>query len=279
MTPFSRASASSGSAALDVPHLGDVRMLVERVVVDGELRVERLHLAVGRDDQRIDLAEHRVAADEGVVELADDGGDLLLLALVLDARAVDQAAGLPGLEPFERVDVQPDERVGILLGDLLDVHSTLRGEHQKRLLHAPVERDREVVLLLDVGCALDPERPHDVPADVETEDLFRLLLRVRRVVCELDPARLAAAARQHLGLHHDRAADLLGRRTGLLGRRRSATVRDRDAEALEELLALILVEVQSDRDLSCVDWSDARATVSRQPCSCSRAAASPSSSR
>ena len=85
-------------------------------------------------------------------------------------------------------------------------------------------------------------------ADVETEDLLRLRLRVCRVVCELDPARLAAAARQHLGLHDDLAADLLGCRARLLGRRRQPSLRDRDAEALEELLALILVEVQSDAD-------------------------------
>ena len=47
-----------------VAHLRDVGVPVERVVVDGELRVERLHLAVGRHDQRVDLAEHRVGRDE-----------------------------------------------------------------------------------------------------------------------------------------------------------------------------------------------------------------------
>ena len=144
--------------------------------------------------------------------------------------------------------MQPDQRIGILLGDLLDLDPTLRGEHQERLLDTPVERDREVVLLLDLRCALDPEGPHDVPANVETEDLFGLLLRVRRVVRELDAARFPPAARQHLRLHDDRAADLLGGRAGLRRRRRGASVRDRDAETLEELLALILVEVQSDAD-------------------------------
>ena len=45
---------------LDVAHLGDVGVAEERVVVDRELGVERADLAFGRDDQRIDLAEHRV---------------------------------------------------------------------------------------------------------------------------------------------------------------------------------------------------------------------------
>ena len=35
-----------GRVGLEVAHLRDVRMLVERVVVDRELRVERLHLAL-----------------------------------------------------------------------------------------------------------------------------------------------------------------------------------------------------------------------------------------
>ena len=61
-----------GRVRLEVAHLRDVRMLVERVVVDRELRVERFDLALGRDDQRVDLAEHRVGADERVVEPPDD---------------------------------------------------------------------------------------------------------------------------------------------------------------------------------------------------------------
>ena len=119
-------------------------------------------------------------ADEGLVELPDDRGDLLLLARVVDAGAVDEPPRLPRLEALERVDVQPDERVGRLLRDLLDVDPALRREHEERLLRAAVERDREVVLLRDVGGALDPERADDVAADVEPEDLPRLLLGVRR---------------------------------------------------------------------------------------------------
>ena len=212
MTPFSRANASSGSAALVLAELRDVGMAVERAVVDRELRVERLHHAVRRDDQRVDLGEHRVALDEAAVELPDDVGDLLLLGRVLDAGAVDQAARDPGLEALERVDVQADERVGALGGDLLDLDAALRREHEQRLLLAAVERDREVVLLRDVGGALDPELLDDVAVDVEADDVLRLLLGVRRIVGELHSAGLAAAARQHLGLHDDLAAELLGRR-------------------------------------------------------------------
>ena len=62
-------------------------------------------------------------------------------------------------------------------------------------------------------------------------------------VGELDPAGLAAAAGQHLRLDDDLPADLLGRRARLLGARREPPLGDGDPEALEELLALVLVEI------------------------------------
>ena len=78
-----------------------------------------------------------------------------------------RAVARPRLEALERVDVQPDERVGVLLRDLLDLDAALRREHEERLLRAAVERDREVVLLRDVGRLLDPELVDDVAVDVE----------------------------------------------------------------------------------------------------------------
>ena len=169
-----------GRVGLEVAHLGDVRVLVERVVVDGELRVERPDLALGRDDQRVDLAEHRVALHEAAVELADDVEQLLLLVRVVDPGAVDQAPRLVGLVALERVDVQARERIGVLLGDLLDLDPALGREHEQRLLRAAVEGDREVVLLGDLRGLLDPELAHDVAVDVEPEDLLGLALGVVR---------------------------------------------------------------------------------------------------
>ena len=98
----------------------------------------------------------------------------------VDAGAVDEPPRLPRVEALERVDVEPDERVGALLGDLLDVDAALRREHVERLLRAAVEREREVVLLRDLRGLLDPELADDVAADVEPEDLLRALLRLVR---------------------------------------------------------------------------------------------------
>src|SRR5439155_21630563 len=145
-----------------------------------------------RDDQRIDLREHRVGLDEAAIELLDDRRDLLLLTRILDARAVHEPPRDPRLKAFERIDVQSDERFGILLRDLLDLDAALSREHEQRPLLAAIERDREVVLLRDVGRLLDPEPAHDVTSDVEAEDVVRVALSFLRRVRELDAAGLAA---------------------------------------------------------------------------------------
>ena len=191
--------------------------------------------------------EHRVALDEAAVELLDDRRDLLLLVRVVDAGPVDEAARDPRLEALERIDVEADECVGVVRRDLLDLDAALRREHEERLLRAAVERDREVVLLRDVGRLLDPERLDDVAADVEADDVLGLLLCVRGVFRELDTAGLPAAAGQHLRLDDDLAADLLRRRARLARRARHASFGDRDPELREELLALILEEVHRPR--------------------------------
>src|SRR5919108_109714 len=147
------------------------------------------------------------------------------------------------LEALERADAQARERVGVLLRDLLDLDSALLRQHVERLLRASVERDREVVLLRNVGRLFDPELADDMAADVEAEDVARPRLRVVGIVSELDPARLAAPAREHLRLDDDGAAELLGGPSRFLRGRRQPPVRDGYAEAPEELLALVLVEI------------------------------------
>ena len=62
-------------------------------------------------------------------------------------------------------------------------------------------------------------------------------------VGELHAAGLAAPAGQHLRLDDDRSAELLRRRARLLAASSPAAVRHGDAEAREELLALVLVQV------------------------------------
>ena len=80
-------------------------------------------------------------------------------------------------------------------------------------------------------------------ADVETEDLARALGGLLGRRRQLDAAGLAAPAGEHLRLDDDGAAELGCGRLRLAGRERDAPLRDGDAEAREQLLPLVLVEI------------------------------------
>ena len=167
---------------------------------------------------------------------------------------------MPRMAALERIHVQPDESIGVRRSDLLDVHSTLRGEDEQRLLRAAIEREREVVLARDVGGLLDPDLRDDMAADVHSEDLGGARFRLVGRVCELDASGLPAATDQHLGLDDDGQTELLGGLTGLGGIQRETTVGDRNPEATEQILALVLVQVQSARE------SIASIGTGRAPC-------------
>ena len=214
-------------------------MAVERVGVDRDLRVERDDLAALRDEQRVDLDEHRVLGDERLVELrehrADRPDDVLG-----DARLVEQLPRVEVGEADQRVDVRHPHRLGVLLGDLLDVHAAHPREHHHRLLGAAVEDDRGVVLLVDLGGLLDVELVDREAADVHAEDVLSVLLRLLAAVRELDPARLAAPADQHLRLDDARVAERLGGLDGLLHGGGGPPLGHGDAVLGEKLLSLVL---------------------------------------
>ena len=112
----------------------------------------------------------------------------------------------------------------------------------------PIEGDREVELPVDRRGLLD-QHLEDLDAlgrglrrlEHHAEDLLGRRLRPGGIVGQLDPAALAAAARVHLGLHHHLAAEALGDGARLRGRVGHLAVRHRDAELLQNGLALILV--------------------------------------
>ena len=185
-------------------------MAEERVGVDRDLGVERHDLALLRDQQRVDLDERRVLAHEHVVELREHRAHRPDHVLG-DAGVEGEPAALEVLEAEQRVDVQHAHRLGVRLGDLLDVHAAHPREHRHRLLRRAVEDDRRVVLLVDLARALHVELVHGEAADVHAEDRLRVLLGLAAVVRQLDAARLAAAADLNLGLDHHRVAELLGR--------------------------------------------------------------------
>ena len=239
------ARCSSGSAGLGVYEVGVARLPEVGVVVQGHLAVERLDLSCRRPAtlaSGLTSTSVASAADEGRPELDQHVGDLAG-DLVREVGRGDDLAGLGLVDPGERVDRHPGQRVRALDRELLDLHAALVGRHRQEGAVGPVEQVGDVVLLLDVRARVDQHAVHGVALDVHAEDLPGQLTGLGRGLGDLDAAGLAAAADLDLGLDDGDAADLLGGRLGLVGRRRDLAQRDRHAVLLEELLGLVLEQI------------------------------------
>ena len=241
-TPSSFARRSIGSSFSAVGELLVIGVAVERVAVERDLRVEGLDLAVGGDDQRVDLGERGVLLSQTSYSARSASATPpTTSASAPPSRAI--CSRLLAREALERVDVAADELLGRLLGDLFDVDAALDAEHHQRLLGGAVEQDRRVVLGRDVGGVLDPERTDRVAVDVHAEDVPGVLAGLRLVGGELDAAGLAAAADQYLRLDDDRVADPVGDADGVLDGVDGVAGGDPQSVAGEQLLALIFEQV------------------------------------
>ena len=235
-----------------VVHVGDLALAEHRVVVEAHLGVERDDAVVLGDDQRVDLEHGRVVVAEGAVA-AQDRLHRVLDLLDVQAELEGDLARLEVLHADGGLDDHGDERVGLLLGDRLDLHAALlRGEHADALL-LPVENEAEVELFfervgdLDVdaldGLALGARLVRDErPAEHALGGLAHLVVGL----AELDAAGLAARAGVDLRLDHPfPAAELGGGVDRLLGRVGDGAPRQADAGLGQELLGLVLVDIHA----------------------------------
>ena len=208
------------------------------VVVESDLGVECMHLAVGLHDERVDLCKIGVAIGVGGVELEKQRNR------TVGNRRVEVGSKYPIAthrfgEAIDRVDPDLGDRVGVLDSDLFDLDAAFLRKHAEMLLGRAVECERHVVLLGDVRGDLDPDDASDVSGDIESEDVACVLTDFIGVVGEFDATRLSATTGMHLGLDDDGIAHCLGSGNGLVDGRYRTPVGHRNAELGEELFALI----------------------------------------
>ena len=225
-----------------VAQLGQLLVPVEGAVVDRHLRVERDHLAVGGDDQRVDLDQGRVLGERDLVQLDQQLRHLVGRVLIDPGVHRHLAPKLAG-ELLARLDVALDQGRRVRLRHLLHVHAAHAREHREQLLLRAVEDDRGVVLGVDPRGPLDPDLVDGEAADVHADDRLGMLAGLFTIVGDLDPAGLAALADPHLRLDHARVANLLRRLHSGGNAVGIATVGHRDAVLGEELLSLVLEQV------------------------------------
>ena len=228
----------------------EVLLAEQRVVLDVDLRIECHDVALVGDDQRVDLDQARVALEIELVERAGDDLELGDLR-AFEAETVGERAAVRTLQARRGMNLDADDLLGGLRCDLLDVHAARGRGDEGDAAGVAIEQHAQVQLAGDLRARLDVDLVDRQALGTRLlgrEALAQHPRRGRRNVvqrpCELDAARLAAAARVHLRLDHpDAAAEATGCVGSLRGCRGDEARGHRDAVAGEELLGLVFVEV------------------------------------
>src|SRR3954453_8421992 len=100
------------------------------VAVEGHLAVEGDDAPVGRLHERVDLDQRGVLGHEDTPELHDGRRDLVAHVL-REAALLGDLGTLGVVDALERVDRDPGQRLGLLDGELLDLHAALAGGHRE----------------------------------------------------------------------------------------------------------------------------------------------------
>src|SRR5262249_12431079 len=153
------------------------------------------------------------------------------------------------------IDRLLQDLLGMLGGDLFDLHAALGRRHHGHAPRAAVDHHADVELARDVDALLDEEALHALALgpglmghEVHAVDGARLLLGVDEVLGDLDAAALAAAAGVDLRFDDDDVApgfllDFADCAVDFAEIHDGTADGDGDAVALEQLLALILVNL------------------------------------
>ena len=185
------------------------------VAIQGDLAVQGQDLIIGGAHQWVDLDEGGIFFDEDLPQLGDGhrgrvehlGGQVALLG---------DLAGEGHVDTLDRVDRDLGEPVGLGGGHLFDLHTALHRAHRQIGPVGTVEQEGEVVLLGDVTGLGHQKFLDDMAFDVQSQDVRGVGVGVvsRRGV--LHATSLAAPPGLDLRFHHDRSADFLRDRFGVV---------------------------------------------------------------
>jgi len=212
------------------------------VLVQRDLAVKGDDVAVLGEDERVHLDERGILTLINLEQLDEDIGDLRG-ELVVKTRGLGDLQRPLGGNALNRVDLDPGESLRTLDRELLDLHPTLdTRETQIRTVRA-IQQHGEVVLLRDTGTRGHHHPLDDMSLDVEAEDRLRGLVRLIRVLRDLDAAGLAATSGLDLSLHDHDAAEPLSGRPHLIRRIGDDAGEHRNPILLEQITCLVLVQI------------------------------------
>ena len=234
-------------------------MAIEGVAVQTHLGIHRGDAVVGGLQHRVDLEQGGIAALIGLVE---GGHELhhLLAGLAREAQVAGDLLALEGAQAHAGVHLLAEDLVGALLGHLLDVHAALGAVHDDVATLPAVQEHAHVILLRLALAGVvhvlgDQHLVHLLPfgrglgrLQHHADDVARPLLHLIEALGQFHPAALTAAPGVDLRLHHPPfGAGVVGQPFGLfhglVGVVGHQAALNGDAMLLEDLLALVLVQV------------------------------------
>ena len=242
---------------LFVSHGDDVRMAIERVVIEAELGVEREHAAIGRGDEWIDLEHRAIALNEKLVEIAEKFRKLLGI-VAFETKSGRDFPHFVGLEAEQRMNELTDDFLGSIVRDVLDVHATFRGSNNHRTACGTVHQNREVIFVRNVHGlgyhhlthqATSLARLHGNESFVqhfagEIGSLLRGLDQMHTTLEAILEVTFATTTGMHLGLDDKLSTSkLAGRSRRFFGCGGNFSFRTRDLEAVKQLFGLIFVDI------------------------------------
>ena len=149
---------------------------------------------------------------------------------------------MPGIESFFQ------NQLRCFGGDFFDLHAARGRRHEDGLALRAIEHDAQIQFALDGQRLFDEQALHDAAfrAGLMRHQFHAQHLtgdpgRLRCVARNLHAAALAASAGVDLRFHHHAAADIFGRRLGLVRRKRHLATRHRNVVLAQDALGLILV--------------------------------------
>src|SRR5258708_28351042 len=211
------------------------------ILVDPEFGVPRDHVAALRDPQRVDLSRDSIELRDGAIELLDQ------------ARQWTRQLTQPSLEhetielevkrSAPRIRIQPRDRLRRLFSHLLDLHPTLRREHEDVGASVAIHREAEIDLALDLERGFAVDQRHLEPLDVHPDDLRGGRTSFFGGLPELDPPGLPPPPTRPLPLDGARAK-LTASGSRPAGRARYSAWRDGDAKRRKDFFGLVLEKLQ-----------------------------------
>ncbi len=132
-----------------IAHRRQILLAEQRVVFDVDLGVERQKIALAGHDQRIDLHQTRIAVQIQPIQRMCDLAELTELRSA-QPQAESQLPALKVLQPRGRMNVDPNDLLRRVLGDLFDIHAARGRSNERNAARLPIQYQAKVNLARDL---------------------------------------------------------------------------------------------------------------------------------